>query len=130
MCRVLKVHRAGYYAWLRSPLSDRAREDQRLLGLVKHQWLGSGGVYGHRKVTKDLREVGERCSRHRIYRLMRFQGLKAQVGYSRKPKFNAGPENEAAANLLDRKFNVPAPDRAWATSRTSVRTRAGCIWPS
>jgi len=26
MCRVLKVSRAGYYAWLQSPMSDRAKE--------------------------------------------------------------------------------------------------------
>ena len=47
MCRVLKVNRAGYYAWLKSPQSARAKEDERLLGLIKHQWLASGSVYGH-----------------------------------------------------------------------------------
>ena len=44
MCRVLGVHRSGYYAWLRGPASVREREDQRLLGLIKHHWLASGGV--------------------------------------------------------------------------------------
>ena len=46
MCRVLGLHRSGYYAWLRSGASVRAREDQRLLGLIKHHWLASGAVYG------------------------------------------------------------------------------------
>ena len=36
MCRVLGVHRSGYYAWQRDSASVREREDQRLLGLVKH----------------------------------------------------------------------------------------------
>lgn len=58
MCRVLRVNRAGYYTWLRAPTSERAREDQRLLGLIKHHWLGSGSVYGHRKVAEDLRGLG------------------------------------------------------------------------
>ena len=58
MCRVMKVNRAGYYAWLKTPMSERAKEDQRLLGLIKHQWLASGSVYGHRKVTDDLRDLG------------------------------------------------------------------------
>ncbi|MBB4132052.1 putative transposase [Xanthomonas campestris] len=71
MCRVLRVNRAGYYAWLKSPNSERAKEDQRLLGLIKHHWLASGSVYGHRKITMDLRDLGERCSRHRVHRRMR-----------------------------------------------------------
>ena len=36
MCRVLGVHRSGSSAWLRNGPSAREREDQRLLGLIKH----------------------------------------------------------------------------------------------
>jgi hypothetical protein len=35
MCRLLDVSRSGFYEWLRTPLSDRALEDQRLLGLTR-----------------------------------------------------------------------------------------------
>ena len=83
MCRVLKVNRSGYYAWLASPLSARAKEDRRLAGLIKHAWLESGGIYGYRKVHDDLRELGEVLGKHRVARLMRLEGLKAQVGYGR-----------------------------------------------
>ncbi len=41
MCGVLRVNRAGYYAWLQSPISERVKEDERLLGLIKHQWRRS-----------------------------------------------------------------------------------------
>ena len=58
MCRVLGVHRSGYYAWLRQGTSARERDDQRLLGLIRHHWLASGTVYGDRKITLDLREAG------------------------------------------------------------------------
>ena len=50
MCRVLGVQRSGYYR-LRHGASAREREDQRLLGLIKHHWLASGTVYGYRKIT-------------------------------------------------------------------------------
>lgn len=66
MCRMLGVHRSGYNAWVKEPASARDKDDQRLLGLIKHSWLECGSVYGHRKVTTDLRELGETCSRHRV----------------------------------------------------------------
>lgn len=36
MCRVLKVNRAGFYAWLHQPESERHKEDQRLLELIRN----------------------------------------------------------------------------------------------
>lgn len=101
MCRVLGVHRSGYYAWLRQGASAREQEDQRLLGLIKHHWLASGAVYGYRKIALDLREAGERCSRHRVWRLMKAEGLRAQVGYGRKPRHRGGPVG-VVANVLNR----------------------------
>jgi len=46
MCRVLGVHRSGYYAWLHERSSVRQREDERLQGRIKHASLASGTVYG------------------------------------------------------------------------------------
>jgi putative transposase len=62
MCRMMEVHPSGYYAWRATPVSARQRENQRLLGLIKQSWLESGGVYGYRKITHDLRDLGERCA--------------------------------------------------------------------
>ena len=42
LCLTLKVHPGGYYAWLSEPQSARAKDDQRLLGLIKHSWPESG----------------------------------------------------------------------------------------
>ena len=75
-------------AWrLSEPKSTRAKEDQRLLGLIKHSWLESGGVYGYGycKIHNDLRGVGESCGRHGVARLMRLEGLRSQTGYRRRP---------------------------------------------
>jgi putative transposase len=46
LCQTLKLHPSGYYAWLAEPKSARAKDNLRLLGLIKHSWLESGGVYG------------------------------------------------------------------------------------
>lgn len=127
MCRVLGVHRSGYYAWLRAPTSPRHREDQRLLGLAKHHWLASGGVYGYRKITLDLREAGETCSRHRVRRLMKAEGLCAQVGYGSKPRYRSGPVG-VVDNVLNREFAPEAPNSVWVTDITYIRTYEGWLF--
>ena len=60
MCRVLGVHRSGYYAWLRGPASVREREDQRLLGLIKHHWLAESPRSARRNEKGSSRKSGER----------------------------------------------------------------------
>lgn len=127
MCRVLGVHRSGYYAWLRIGPSARERDDQRLLGLIKHHWLSSGGVYGHRKITHDLREAGEACSRHRVRRLMKEEGLRSEVGYGSKPRHRGGPIG-VVGNVLDRDFAPEAPNRVWVTDITYIRTYEGWLF--
>lgn len=57
---MLQLHPSGYYAWKAHPESRRAADDRRLLGLLKQAWLESGGVYGYRKLTLDMRDLGER----------------------------------------------------------------------
>ena len=44
MCRVLKVARAGFYAWLHQPNSNRAIQDERLLGLIRDPYVASVSV--------------------------------------------------------------------------------------
>lgn len=35
MCAVLEVAPSGYYEWLQNPISNRAKEDARLLRLIR-----------------------------------------------------------------------------------------------
>ena len=77
MCRVLRVQRSGFYAWLKEPVSRRSREDQRLLGQIRPLFIASGGTYGSPWIHRDLLELGETCSVHRVARLMRQNGLRA-----------------------------------------------------
>jgi putative transposase len=124
LCLTLKVHPSDYYAWQSEPKSARAKEDQRLLGLIKHSWLENGGVYGYRKIHVDLREVGESCGRHRA-RLMCFEGLRSQTGYRRRPGKSGGKPAVASPNLLERQFDVREPNKVWVTY---IRTYEGWLY--
>ncbi|WP_323018933.1 IS3 family transposase [Castellaniella sp.] len=128
MCAVLGIHPSGYYAWRRSPHSARALEDRRLVGLISQSWQDSGRVYGYRKVTHDLRDLGEICGRHRVARLMRENQLRSQTGYKRRPGHRGGRPSLVAENLLQQQFDVAAPDQAWVTDITYIRTHEGWLY--
>jgi len=128
LCKVIGVHHSGYYAWQHCPESERAIEDRRLLGQVKQSWLESGSVYGYRKVCDDLRELGEACGKHRIYRLMRQEKLRSQTGYHRQPRARGGVASVFAPNHLNRQFDVAEPNQVWVTDITYIRTHEGWLF--
>ncbi len=127
MCRVMKVNRSGYYAWLKVPESQRSKEDRRLLNLIRESYLSSGKIYGSPKVYKDLREMGERCGRKRVERLMKQDRLKALIGY-KKPRFKAGKPSNVVPNQLGQSFDFQNPDEAWVTDITYIRTYEGWLY--
>jgi putative transposase len=128
MCRMLLVHPSGFYAWLRDPLSQRALEDQRQTVLLKPAWDDSGEVYGYRKLHDDLCDMGEDISPNRAWRLARLAGIRAQIGYKKKPGSYGGSPAVVADNTLNREFDVDAPDQFWVTDITSIRTHEGFLY--
>ena len=127
MCHLLDVSRSGFYEWLRHPLSDRALEDQRLLGLIRAAYAASHGVYGAPRIFLDLREAGETCSKHRVARIMRANNIKALHGY-RTPRYTRGHTSLLTPNTLQREFTVQRPNTAWVTDITYVRTWEGWLY--
>ena len=101
MCRVLRVHFSGFYAWLKEPLSQRAQQDARQTELIRQAWADSGKVYGYRKLTDDLRDQGERVSENRVARLASLAGIAAQIGYRRRPgRYGGKPAIVRVSDLL------------------------------
>jgi putative transposase len=125
MCRCLAVQPSGYYAWAKNPLSRRAQEDVRQTKLLRQAWNDSGKVYGYRKLHDDLADQGETCCPNRVARLTRLAGIKAQIGYKRRPGSYGGKPSLVVDNTLARQFDVAAPDRAWVTDITYIRTMEG-----
>ena len=128
LCQVIGVHPSGYYAWCKSPESARAVDDRRLRGLLKQAWLESGGVYGYRKLTLDMRDLGEVCGKHRVARLLKLEGLRSQTGYRCRPGSRGGKPAVVAPNHLRRQFAVAEPNQSWVTDITYIRTHEGWLY--
>jgi putative transposase len=127
MCRALKVHRSGYYAWKAEPLSARAIEDAKLLVEIKQSYEDSQGIYGSPRVHRDLREAGFKISEKRVARLMRQAKLKSVRGYHR-PRYKSGKPAIASPNHLQQQFEVSRPDEVWVTDITQIRTYEGWLY--
>ena len=79
MCRVLKVSRSGYYDWRHRPPSARAQANQRLTDDIRQIHQQHKGRVGAPRVTRHLREEGQRVGKNRVAHLMRAEGLRAKA---------------------------------------------------
>jgi putative transposase len=127
MSGVLKVHRSGFYSWLKSPESKRAKENRRLVGLIRHYWEESDRSYGSPRIYRDLRHGGESCGRNRVARLMRVHSIKAYVAM-KKRRYRSGKPAQVAPNLLLQEFTYDKPNIAWVSDITYIRTFEGWLY--
>jgi putative transposase len=128
LCKVLKVSRSGYYDWKARPPSKRIREDAALSGKVHEIHERSRGTYGSPRVHAELRSIGIRCSRKRVARLMRREGLKGCIRGHRKRTTRRNKHTVRAEDLVGRDFGAPAPNRLWMADITYVNTEEGFLY--
>jgi len=121
MCRDLQVSRSGYSDWVGRPRSDRAKDNERLIVLIRASHAASGGMCGARRVTADFKEAGEGCGKNRVARLMRINGIRRVTGY-KVPRPLFGTPSILVPNRLQRQFTVSRPNEAWVTDITYIRT--------
>ena len=128
MCRVLEVTRSGYYAWAARGPSHHAEEDDSLGSAVAAAHDESRRTYGAPRIHQALKARGIQTSRKRVARLMRERGLAAR----KKRRFcvttNSAHCLETAPNVLQRCFNAPRPNVAWAGDITYVATAEGWLY--
>jgi putative transposase len=128
MARVLKISRSGYYAWRCRSLSEREQSQRRLkeeISVIQEQMKYR---YGSPRVTEELRRRGYRVGHNRIARIMRENGL----GRRPRKRFRSTTNSEhglaVAENLLNRKFDVAAANRAWVSDISYVATSKGWLY--
>lgn len=123
MCACLGVSTSGYYDWRKRPLSERAKADAELLPEIRRVFRRSSQTYGYPRVHAALNQEGIECSRHRVARLMRHNGIVAKMKARCKSRPPMKQLYTSATNrLLDREPTV-ACDEVWVADFTYLRTR-------
>jgi putative transposase len=131
MCRVLEVSVAGFYAYLKRPMSWRAVIDEVLMAHIRIAFEESGETYGAPRMLQELQEIGLPTSTKRVARLMREDGLVARPRKrGRVVTTNSKHAEPIAPNLLARQFDVNgvAVNRVWVGDITHIPTRAGPLY--
>jgi putative transposase len=123
---VLGISRSGLYA-----ARKQRQQPAKACPLAAHAsaaFEASGRSYGSRRLSATLKAQGLNVGRHRARTLMRASGLRARWRRKFIHTTDSRHTLPVAANVLDRQFKPNAPDRAWVSDITYVRTRSGWLY--
>ena len=125
ICRVLQVAPSTYYAARQRPAPARRLRDEALKLKLRVAHAEHLGVYGARKLWRQLQREGTAVARCTVERLMRDLGLAGVV--RGRPQRTTIPEESAPrpADLVERDFRAAVPNRLWVADLTYVRTWSG-----
>jgi putative transposase len=134
ICRVLTEHGCKiapntYWVARKRPVSKRACRDTELLVEIRRVYAENLFVYGADKLWTQLNREGIRVARCTVERLMRADGLSgARRGKAFKITTRADDRQQRPADLVQRQFRAPAPNRLWVADLTYVKTHTGWVY--
>ncbi len=125
ICRTLQFAPSSYYAARQRPPSARRQRDEALKPELQQAHAEHFGVYGARKLWRQLQRQGTLVARCTVERLMRELGL-AGVVRGRHHRTTVSDEvSPCPADLVERDFRAAVPNRLWVADLTYVRTWSG-----
>jgi transposase InsO family protein len=128
ICRVLPIAPSTYYLHSGRPPSPRALRDAKLKVEIRRVYDDNFGVYGARKIWRQLHREGISVARCTVERLMGELGLE---GVRRgKTRRTTTPDQAAArpADLVERDFSATRPNQLWVADLTYVATWSGFVY--
>jgi putative transposase len=128
ICQVLPIAPSTYHDAKRRPPSARALHDEELKVEIRRVHAEHFGVYGARKVWRQLHREGIAVARCTVERLMGELGLE---GVRRgKARRTTTPDGTAPrpADLVERDVSATRPDQLWVADLTYVATWSGFVY--
>ncbi|MGW9453330.1 IS3 family transposase [Streptomyces sp. NPDC055632] len=127
LCRLLKVARSSFYAWLAAAKSRASRlaADEALVHEIAVIHVASRQTYGVPRIHAELRRLGRCVNRKRIARLMREHGI--QGAHRRKRRSLTRPDRKAkpAPDIIGRDFHAEIPGTKLVGDITTLPTGEG-----
>ncbi len=126
MCRVLRVARSGWYAWLKRRHQPGPRQQFRLIcdTAVSQAFTEAKQRYGAPRLADELPEYNIKT----IAASLRRQGLRAKASRTFSPVSYREHGLPVSENLLKQDFIASGPHQKWAGDITYLQMKAGCIW--
>ena len=121
LCDALSVHRNGYYQWIDSSKNIYQQQDQRLTPMVKDIFFQHRRRYGARRISMELNDRGESCSRAKARKIMAQTGLVAIQPKSFKPRTTESRHKLGySPNLLLEGIEVERINQVWVGDITYI----------
>ncbi len=124
-CRVLGFSKQAFYAWRKSPVSQRDWDDAHLINAA-YDIHRDDPAFGYRFIADELRERGLAVGENRVARLCSQQRIWSVFAKKRGLNRKAGPP--VYDDLVDRQFTAPAPNTVWLTDITEHNTAEGKLY--
>ncbi len=133
ICRILPIAPSTYHAHVgerRRPerTAPRRRRDQVLRAEIRRVHEANFGVYGARKVWRQLGREGVTAARCTVERLMRGMGLRGVVRGRETRTAVSNPATLCPTDRVNRQFRAPAPNVLWVSDFTYIATWQGFVY--
>ena len=106
----------------------QARSDRALKEEIQRVYEENYGVYGARKVWRQLNREGIRVARCTVDRLMRALGLEGVVRGGRCRTTFSDDNADRPVDLVNRQFQATRPNQLWVADITYVATWSGFVY--
>ncbi|WP_461158121.1 IS3 family transposase, partial [Saccharopolyspora tripterygii] len=125
-CRVLKLHRQHYYAWLAQPVTDAEYAEAYLANAIfdAHR---EDPEFGYRLLHDEVTTAGHEVSDRTVWKICSTNQWWCVFGKKRRGR-KARPAAPAHDDLVRREFTADGPNRVWLTDISEHPTSAGKIY--
>ncbi|WP_262966964.1 IS3 family transposase [Methylobacter psychrophilus] len=129
LCKVMQVSTSAFYAWAKMPKDTDKKIRQKQLEAKAIELFGENkNVYGSRRLSEAFIKEDIQVGRYKARQLMKKLGLKPRYPKRFQVTTDSDHNETIAPNLLNRQFDVAAPNKVWTTDITYVWTLEGWLY--